>query len=140
VSGETELREPAESPVSALIQKLLFGGSFGAGATIAWLMLEALRAEPKMLITTLGQWGATPMLLLVGMYFGNERMGQGLKAIQEHAASQQQLANAVERLAERDDRAEQKQALQMGYISEQLEKVLARFDALETSKARGVGA
>jgi hypothetical protein len=122
------------------MQRLVFGGSLGAGAMMMWFLLEALHAEPKLLLGLIGQWGATPVILMVALWFGNDRIGQGMALIQKSAEAQQKLADAVTALAGRDDRREQKQELMMAHISTQLEKVLERLEARESEKARVAGA
>ncbi len=119
----------------AKLPQLLLGGAMGGGATIAYLLAEK---EPKALIETFQHWGAPSFIGLVALVLvsqGASRvMDLGEKMLQvgrENAASQQQLADAVNAIARKDDQEAYEQRVLMGHIGTQTEKILARFDDME---------
>lgn len=121
------------SPLGAMLKKIVFGGSVGIGATIAYVFLQAILKQPdlvKLLINVVGSWGPLMVVLLVGMYFANERMGEGLQVMRDNTSAQQDLANAVRSIAEKDDRTAEKQALLLGYVGQQLDKTLVQLTAI----------
>jgi hypothetical protein len=107
----------------------------GAGAAIAYVLAER---EPKALIETFQRWGPWSLIGLVGMVIasrvGERVMDLGERAIQavtKSAASQQELADAVNQIAKKDDQESYEQRVLMGHIGTQTEKILTRFDELE---------
>ena len=123
-----------------MIQKFIFSSGLGAGAMIVWLMVDLARAKPEVAIAVISQWGAMPIVLIVGMYFANSRMGDWLSVMRENTKAQQDLATAVRQIAEKDDRAVEEQKLIMAYVGQQLDKVLKKLESLDEPKARGIGA
>jgi hypothetical protein len=130
----------------------MLGSGVGAGATVAYVLAEK---EPKALIETFQHWGPLSLLVLVGMVLASHgasrAMDLGKEMLQvgrENAASQQQLADAVNAIAKKDDQESYEQRVLMGHIGTQTEKILVRFDELErrmneersTDKARGASA
>jgi hypothetical protein len=56
---------------------------------------------------------------------------RAIQAVTNSAASQQQLADAVNAIAKKDDQEAYEQRVLMGHIGTQTEKILTRFDELE---------
>jgi hypothetical protein len=113
----------------------LLSGGMGAGAAIAYVLAER---EPRALIETFQHWGPWSLMGLVAMVIasrvGERVMDLGERAIQavtNSAASQQQLADAVNAIAKKDDQEAYEQRVLMGHIGTQTEKILTRFDELE---------
>jgi len=118
-----------------LRKTLTMGGSAGIGATIA---LSLIDKEHHLIVETFRGWGASSLLGLVALFLFSQAssrvMDMGDKMIEvarQSAASQQQLADAVNAIARKDDQESYEQRVLMGHIGTQTEKILTRFDELE---------
>ena len=134
---------------------LLLGGGVGAGAMIAYELAER---EPKALIETFQHWGALSFLILVGMVLlsqgagrvldlgqrmlaSTEKNGERMLASTEkNAEGMQKLADAVQALANRDDREKEEQRRLLSFVGSQQEKILAAMDELKQQGNRSRGA
>jgi hypothetical protein len=134
-----------ENPLyEKLLHKAVFGGSMGLGAYVAYLCFEILKAQPVLAIQTIGQWGALPILMGFGMYFGNARVSEFIGVLRENTTAQQELAGAVKQIAEKDDRQAERMSTmtayvgqKMGEILEQQQEILSRLNSTESMKAKG---
>ena len=123
---------------------LLLGGGMGAGAAIAYVLADK---EPKALIETFQHWGAPSLLGLVALVLVSQGAGRvmdlGEKLLQvgrDNAVAQQQLADAVQELVNKDDRETEEQRRMLSYVGSQQEKILAAIDDLkQASVARSRG-
>jgi multidrug resistance efflux pump len=130
-----------------LISKLphmLFGGGLGAGAAIAYLLADK---EPKALIETFQHWGAPAMLALVALVFVSQGAGRVLDlgekmliSTEKNATAQQQLADAVQALVNKDDREKEEQRRLLSYVGSQQEKILTAIEDLKQTGTRSRGA
>jgi hypothetical protein len=123
---------------------LLLGGGVGASATIAYVLAEK---EPKALIETFQRWGPWSLLGLVAMVLaskaGERVMDFGDKMLQvgrENAASQQQLADAVQALVNKEDREKEEQRRLLSFVGSQQEKIMLALDELKQQGNRSRGA
>lgn len=107
------------------LKKLLFGsGSLGAGAAVAWFVIDLLRAEPKLAIQIVGQWGPGFVLVVILLYFVDRNFGQMIQLQREHVVAQQEMSAAVRQIADKDDRQAEEQRRLTGYLGSQQEKIL----------------
>jgi hypothetical protein len=123
---------------------VLLGGGVGAGAMIAYELAER---EPKALIETFQHWGAQSLIALVALVIASQLGGrfidlgeQMLQVGRENSASQQKLADAVQELANRDDREKEEQRRLLSYVGSQQEKILTAIDDLKQQGTRSRGA
>jgi hypothetical protein len=129
----------------AKLPHLLLGTSMGAGATIAYVLAEK---EPRALIETFQHWGAQAFLgmvaLVVFSQVSTRVIDVGAQMVQvgrDNATAQQKLADAVQELANRDDREKEEQRRLLSYVGSQQEKILRAIDELHNvTKSRGASA
>jgi hypothetical protein len=114
---------------------LLLGGGMGAGAIIAYELAER---EPKALIETFQHWGAQSLIGLVALVVVSQLGGRFidlgesmLQVGRDNASSQQKLADAVQELANRDDREKEEQRRLLSFVGSQQEKILVAIDELK---------
>lgn len=126
------------------IPHLLLGGGMGAGAAIAYELAEK---EPKALIETFQHWGALSFLALVGMVLLSHVVGRALDlgermlvSTERTATSQQQLADAVQALVNKDDREKEEQRRLLSFVGSQQEKIMVALDELKQQGNRSRGA
>jgi hypothetical protein len=123
---------------------LLLGGGLGAGMTITYVLAEK---EPKALIEVFQHWGAPSLIGLVALVLFSQTsqrvMDFGEKMLQvgrDNSASQQKLADAVQELANRDDREKEEQRRLLSFVGSQQEKILLAIDELKQQGNRSRGA
>jgi hypothetical protein len=128
----------------AKLPQILLGSAMGGGVTIACLLAEK---EPKALIETFQRWGAASFLALVALVIVNQAVGRFmdlgesmLQVGRDNAASQQKLADAVQELANKDDREKEEQRRLLSYVGSQQEKILSAIEDLKTQGTRSRGA
>jgi hypothetical protein len=143
--------ESAPMNLPDLLKKLIFGTGAGIGVMIAYIVFDAVHAKPELALQTFGTLmsgsGALTVVLLVALYFGNARVGEGLQVLRDNtsaqkdnAVAQRDLADAVQSLAVKDDREAEKQRLMLSYIAQQQEKILEKFETLDKARSRGASA
>ena len=123
---------------------LLLGGGMGAGAIIAYELAER---EPKALIETFQHWGAQSLIGLVALVIASQLGGRFidlgesmLQVGRENSASQQKLADAVQELANKDDREKEEQRRLLSFVGSQQEKIMLALDELKQQGTRSRGA
>ena len=121
----------------SVLKTLLFGSGAGGGAVIAIALAKVIAAKPDLVIQALASWGPVATLFAMGMFFANGIARDGISALRENAASSAELASAVNRIADKDDRQAEEQKRLLSYIGTQNEKILERLAALDSSRARG---
>jgi hypothetical protein len=122
------------SALNDTMHKLLLGTGAGAGAFLAYLAARLLLAEPRLALTIVGQWGPMLVVLMVGLWFANARVGEWIAVMRENTQAQQQMADALRLIAEKDDRAVERQHTMMNYVGQQLERILVKLDNLGPGK------
>jgi hypothetical protein len=130
----------------AKLPHLLMGGGMGAGAIIAYELAER---EPKALIETFQRWGAASFLVLVALVIASQiggrviDLGESMLQVgRDNAVSQQKLADAVQELANRDDREKEEQRRLLSFVGSQQEKIMLALDELKQqgTRSRAAGA
>jgi hypothetical protein len=123
---------------------LLLSGGMGAGAVIAYELAER---EPKALIETFQHWGPLSLLVLVLMILLSQGAGRVLDlgermlvSTERTATSQQQLADAVQALVNKDDREKEEQRRLLSFVGSQQEKIMVALDELKQQGNRSRGA
>jgi hypothetical protein len=121
----------------------LLSGGMGAGAAIAYVLAER---EPKALIETFQHWGMWSMLGLVAMVLasraGDRLMDLGERAIQavtNSAASQQQLADAVNTIAKKDDERAREMELVVDHLARNSRRALDDLREIKEQLANSGG-
>ena len=116
-------------------------GSAGVGATIALTLIDK---EHHSIVETFRAWGPMPLIGLVALVIVAPRvMDLGERMInssEKNAASQQQLADAVQALVNKDDRDKEEQRRLLSYVGSQQEKILQKLEQMSEPKARGASA
>ncbi|HLJ87744.1 MAG TPA: hypothetical protein VKZ53_13040 [Candidatus Angelobacter sp.] len=89
--------------------------------------------EPRLLLETVQHFG--PAWLFTGLiaFLVDNRFGKALNVGQKMAASQQELADAVRSLTDKDDRERIEQRRLLSYVGTQLERVIDSQDELQRS-------
>jgi hypothetical protein len=121
----------------------LLSGGMGAGAAIAYVLAER---EPKALIETFQRWGAWSLIALVGMVFAS-RVGEramdlaerGIQAVSNSAASQQQLADAVNTIAKKDDERAREMELVVDHLARNSRRALDDLREIKEQLANSGG-
>lgn len=135
---------PSNPFFEKLLHKVVFGGSCGVGAYVAYICYEVLKQQPALAITTLGQWGALPVVMVIGMYFGNARVSEFVGVMRDNTKAQQELAGAVKQIAEKDDRAMEEHRTMVAYVGQQMGKILTQqeeiLSKIDRGKAQGASA
>jgi hypothetical protein len=120
----------------------LLGGGAGCALTILLVLAEK---EPGAIVGTLRQWGPASLIGMIAVALASRAFDQvvdvGRQIVAssaQTAQSQQSLADAVNRIANKDDREREEQRRLLSYIGTQQEKILERLDALKLEeKAKG---
>jgi hypothetical protein len=111
---------------------LLLTGGAGVGAAVGFALIEVLRDQPHETILTIGRWGPLFVIVVIGMIMAQNAVNTWgpriLEAAMATARSQQQLADAVKEIADRDDRERHKLAVLTGTICSQQEEILDKQD------------
>jgi biopolymer transport protein ExbB/TolQ len=127
--------------IADVVKTLIFGSGAGLGAMVAYIVWDAVHAKPDLAIQLIGQLmngqSALTIVLLVVVYFGDKRVGEGIQVMRENTSAQRDLADAVKTMASKDDREAEEQRLLMSYIATQQEKILKKLDE---PMARGASA
>jgi Sec-independent protein translocase protein TatA len=122
----------------AKLPHILLGGAMGGGATVAYVLAEK---EPKALIDTFQRWGPASFISLVALVLFSQFAEKILQVARENASSQQQLADAVREMVNKDDREKEEQRRLLSYVGSQQEKILSSLEELrQERKSRGASA
>jgi hypothetical protein len=123
------------------------GGSAGIGATA---MLTLVDKEHYLIVETFRGWGAQSLIAIVAIVVCSNAFNRvidvGTQMIQvgrDGALAQQNLADAVREMVNKDDREKEEQRRLLSYVGTQQEKILNAIDELSTAvntKARGASA
>jgi hypothetical protein len=126
-----------------LLRVLLGGTGVGTSAVIAYELIGALKSEPKLLIETLAHWGPWFVIGVIGVVALDRNVSQLIQLGRDNVQAQQRMADAMQQLAEKDDRKSERQDLLMSTIGSQMEKILERFEDFEnrfSARAKGADA
>lgn len=126
----------------------------GVGGLVAYEVAKAVAHEPQAMVALLSSWGPLFAVVVSVLVFGDRRFGQMIEnqksaavdmvaAAREGAKAQQQMADAVAQLAQRDDRHQQEVEVTLGYVGTKLREVLQELQEVKAavnSKAQGASA
>jgi len=115
-----------------LVKKIALGGGMTAGAVVTYELFELAKSNPRVLEIALS-WGPLFVIVVLGMILIDRRVGDGVSALKENARAQQQMSDAMQKIAERDDRQAERLETLINYSALQSEKVL---NALEEQRDR----
>lgn len=127
-----------------LLKKLMLGTGVGVGSIVAYTVFDVAHAKPELVIPLVSQLftgtNALSMILLLGVYFGNQRFSETLQVMRENTTAQQVLADSVKAIADRDDRVGEEQRRLLTYVGTQMEKILLVMDEVKQDRVRGASA
>jgi len=112
---------------STALAHLAFGGGAGAAITVVLVLAEK---EPRLLIqavTGFGPWWLMGFLVIALMYQGG---GKLLQVARDNASSQQSLADAVNRIATKDDERNREMELVVNYLARNSKQALDELGQL----------
>jgi hypothetical protein len=119
-------------------------GAFGAGSTIALTLVDK---EHRLIVETMRGWGPGAFIALIAMLLcaaGFKSVmdmgGQMLQISRDGAAAQQNLADAVRELVNKDDREKEEQRRLLSYVGSQQEKILSAMEELKQASGKSRGA
>lgn len=125
-----------------LAKTALFGGSLGVGVIIAEAIYEVAKQQPALVAEVLRSWGPLGLMGIVGMVLWDRRQGETIAATRESAAAfaagataQQQLATAVNRIAEKDDERFRELELTVGVTARNTREIIERLHRIENKPA-----
>ena len=122
-AGETK-----PSSMSVTMKGALLTGGAGVGAALAFSLVDAIRAEPKVFLSILANWGPLFGVAIVLMILGDRRMGELIASNRANADAQARMADAIQEIAGKSDSETMEQRRLMSYIGSQMEKILARLE------------
>lgn len=112
-----------------LAKKVLLGGSVSAGAVVAYELLEIAKKNPAVLLSIVN-WGPLFAIVLALIFLVDRRLGMGIEALQNNARAQQSMSDAVQKIAEKDDREGEELKRLTSFNAMQSEKVLRAVEDL----------
>lgn len=119
------------------IGHLVFGSSAGIGAVIA---LKLVDSNPTLVLETFKSWGPLSLLGVMSLVMVDRGFRSMVAAAEKSAGAQQNMADAIRELANKDDREKEEQRRMLSYVGSQQEKILLALDRLEQQKSRGASA
>ncbi|MCU1308244.1 MAG: hypothetical protein JWN45_2939 [Acidobacteriaceae bacterium] len=123
-----------EATTTPTVKNIFLAGSgLGSGLGVTYFVAEMLKADPKLAIQTVTQWGPLFVLFAITLYLCDRRFGQlidkqGETANQmvaahvQGAAAQQAMADAVNRIASKDSDREREMELVLGHLTRNSER------------------
>lgn len=132
---------------SGLLRHAVLGGSIGAGTVIAYAVYAVAKAQPAAIIEIVRSWGVLGLMGIVAMVLWDRRQGETIAATRESAAAfaagaaaQQQLAMAVNKIAEKDDERFRELELTVGVTARNTREIIERLHRMENPAAKGQSA
>ena len=123
------------------MKHLLTGGSIGAGAILAMAIWDLSKSQPQLFIETFAKWGPGAALGMFAIVFVDRRLGQGMTLLRDNTKAQQQMADAVQGLVQKDDVRAREQELALDVITSRTEQIHQLLEELKhQGAARGAGA
>ncbi|GEM_PF-3274964 len=113
--------------VGEFVKKVLLGSGVTAGAIATYQLFEIAKKDPRALETVLG-WGPIFVIAVALIFMVDRRLGMGIEALQNNAVAQERMSDAMQRIAEKDDREAEELKRLVSYNALQSDKVLARMD------------
>ena len=125
---------------SRILPSLLMGTSLGVTGTI---LLVLAQKEPAQIVEMFRGWGPGSLIAIIAVFLVSRGFDRLVDALLKGAASQQDLANAVREMRDRDDREREEQRRLLSFVGTQQEKILQKFEELTQhleEKAQGAHA
>jgi hypothetical protein len=122
----------------------IFGGSAGVGFILAQAAYKLAESQPSAVVEVVRGWGPLGVIGIVGMVLVDRRWAQSIEAHGKVAESQQVLAVAVQKIADKDDQRIREQELVLDHLSKTNEKIFTTLEAMRDAlppraKAQGAG-
>ena len=129
ILGRTEQEKAVEDNVeqsfrAEVMKKIALGGSWSIGAAIVFGFIEFLRSDPHDAFPMLKAWGPWAFFGLAALFIVYDIAKIMLTTNQRQTHAFEKLAFAVEKLANKDDRAQQEMQTLTAYTAQQSEKML----------------
>ncbi|HKV94898.1 MAG TPA: hypothetical protein VJW20_20300 [Candidatus Angelobacter sp.] len=119
------------------IGHLVFGSSAGIGAVIA---LKLVDSNPTLVLETFRSWGPLSLLGVMALFMVDRGFRAVVAASEKSAGAQQNMADSIRELANKDDREKEEQRRLLSYVGSQQEKILQAIERLEPTKERRASA
>jgi hypothetical protein len=122
------------------ITHLLLGAGAGVFGTVLIMLAQK---EPARVIEVIAGWGPGSFIGLVAVVLVARGFDRVADAQLQAASSQQNLADAVRQIAEKDDSEREEQRRLLSFVGSQQEKILSSLESLAQrfdEKARGAHA
>jgi hypothetical protein len=111
-----------------LAKKVVLGGGVSAGAIATYELFEIAKKDPHLLQAVIG-WGPLFIIAVVAIVVVDRNFGQMIQLGRDNVQAQQRMSEAMEKIADKDDRQAQKLETLSSYSALQSEKVLNHLDA-----------
>ncbi|MGH9580043.1 MAG: hypothetical protein ACRD2R_03540 [Terriglobales bacterium] len=120
--------EKLKSVGEAVMGKLMLSGGLGAGFAITYYAIDILRSEPRFALETLSQWGPYFALSVMVLVIADRRSGQAIEIARTNSDAMHSIAQAMDRIATRDDQREREHELLLDHLNTTNGKI---FDELQ---------
>jgi hypothetical protein len=110
-----------------LVKKIVFGGGVTAGAMATYELFEIAKRDPKILESVVG-WGPLFIIAVVVIVVVDRNFGQMIALGRDNVQAQQRMSDAMEKIAEKDDRQAEELRRLTSYNGLQTEKIMKRLD------------
>jgi hypothetical protein len=110
-----------------LAKKVLLGGGVTAGAMATYELFEIAKRDPKILESVVG-WGPLFIIAVVVIVVVDRNFGQMIALGRDNVQAQQRMSDAMEKIAEKDDRQAEELRRLTSYNGLQTEKIMKRLD------------
>lgn len=103
------------------------GSGISAGALIAYEAIDVARRDPDTLRTVLS-WGPVFVIAVIVLFMVDRNFGQIIAIGKENVQAQQKMADAMNEIADKDDRQAEELRRLTSYNAVQSERIMKRMD------------
>lgn len=130
------IRDLGANPMKTAVQLFTAGAGFG----FTYVVYELVKTQPEAIIAGLIQWG--PMFAIAAgvLMIFDRRGGEFIQANRENAAASQQLADAVNRIAQKDDQVSRERDLLLNDIAIRVKAIGESVRNIEDRQLGGTAA
>lgn len=118
----------------------LIGSSLGIGSAIGIAAASVLKTKPELFAGLLTSFGPIFVICMGVLYVVDRNAGKFIEVQRQQAVAQQQTADAIQAIAQKDDRQTERLALEIRYVGGQMETLLSVMDEIRRGQERSRGA